>query len=329
MKKKVLITGASGFVGYHLIVEALQNDLDVYAAVRPNSKIDHLKQFDINYTYLNYSSVEDLKKEIDDKKYNYIIHAAGVTKAKTLDDYNRVNGEFSRNLAFAAVQAIIPIEKFVQVSSLAALGPIQDLKNLIQDDSKPNPVTSYGQSKLLAEKYLLEIPDLPLIIIRPTAVYGPREQDLFVIFQAINRGVEPHIGRFRQQLSFIYVKDLAKVLVKALTIPAIGEVYNITDGMVYDRYALADTTKSILNKKPIRIHLPVFIVNGLAILLDRLYLKRQSTPVLNKEKMNELTAVNWACDINRAQRDLNFLPQYTLKEGLSQTLRWYKENKWL
>ncbi|TCK85709.1 NAD-dependent epimerase/dehydratase family protein [Albibacterium bauzanense] len=329
MRKKILITGASGFVGYHLIAEALQNGLEVYAAIRPNSKIEHLSHFNINYIHLNYTSVEDLKKEIEGKKYNYIIHAAGITKAKTLADYNQINAEFSRNLALAASQVSVPIEKFVLVSSLAALGPIQDLSTLIQDNSIPNPVTSYGWSKLLAEQYLLEIPNLPLVIIRPTAVYGPREHDLYVIFKAINQGLDPYIGKFSQQLSFIYVKDLAKALVKVLSIASTNNMYNITDGVVYNRYALADAAKSILGKKAFRVHLPIFMVTGLAILMDRWYSNRKDTPVLNKEKMNELTAVNWACDISKIQRDLNFVPQYSLKEGVSETLNWYKESKWL
>lgn len=329
MRKRILITGASGFVGYHLIAEALENGLEVYAAIRPNSKIEHLSHFNINYTYLNYTSVEDLKKEIEDKKYNYIIHAAGITKAKTLADYNQINAEFSRNLALAATQVTIPVEKFVFVSSLAALGPIQDLTALIQDNSTPSPVTSYGRSKLLAEQYLLKTPNLPLAIIRPTAVYGPREHDLYVIFKTINKGLDPHIGRFNQQLSFIYVKDLAKALVKVLSTTSPNEVYNVSDGVAYNRYALADAAKLILGKRAFRVHLPVFMVNGLAVLMDRWYLYKKDTPVLNKEKMNELTAVNWACDISRIQRDLNFVPQYNLKQGLSETLDWYKESKWL
>lgn len=329
MRKRVLITGASGFVGYHLIAEALQNGLEVYAAIRPNSKIEHLSHFNINYTYLNYTSVDDLKKEIEDKEYNYIIHAAGITKAKTLADYTQINAEFSKNLALAASQVSVAIEKFVLVSSLAALGPIQDLTTLIQDNSLPNPVTNYGRSKLLAEQYLLKIPNLPLVIIRPTAVYGPREQDLYVIFKAINKGLDPYIGRFNQQLSFIYVKDLAKALVNSLGLTSNKEAYNITDGLAYNRYALADAAKLILEKKAFRIHLPISVVNGLAILMDRWYLYKKDTPVLNKEKMNELTAINWACDISKIQRDLNFVPQYNLKEGLSETLNWYKESKWL
>ena len=100
--KKVLITGASGFVGYHLIVTAIAQGLAVYAAVRKNSDIAHLKDLDINYVNLNFSDVAELKAELEDKQYAYIIHAAGTTKAKTLADYNNINAEYSKNLALAA-----------------------------------------------------------------------------------------------------------------------------------------------------------------------------------------------------------------------------------
>jgi len=329
MKKKVLITGASGFVGYHLIVEALQKGLEVCAAVRPDSKVDHLKHLNIRYVHLNYNSVEDLQTEIDKEQYQYVIHAAGITKAKTLDVYNQINAEFSRNLAIAAANAQVPIEKFVFVSSLAAIGPLSDLNLLIQDDSSPNPVTSYGKSKLLAEQYLLSIPNLPLVIIRPTAVYGPRERDLFVIFKTISKGLDPQIGRFIQQLSFVYVKDLAAALISALELQASQQVYNVSDGNIYSRYALAEAATRILKKKVLRIHLPLSLVSFLAVCMEQLYVKRKDTPVLNKEKMNELTAINWACDTNRIQKDLSFTPRYNLEQGLLETFNWYKDNKWL
>ncbi|MGY0037002.1 NAD-dependent epimerase/dehydratase family protein [Pedobacter sp. NJ-S-72] len=207
MKKRVLITGASGFVGYHLIAAAISSDLEVFAAVRPSSSnIKHLEEFDIQYTNPDFSNIDLLKKELEEKQYNYIIHASGITKAKTQEEYNTVNATYTKNLALAAVQANISLEKFIFVSSLAALGPLKDLSGLIEDNSPAQPVTNYGASKLLAEQYLAEIKDLPLIVIRPTAVYGPREKDIFILLQTINKGLEPHIGSFKQQISFIYVK---------------------------------------------------------------------------------------------------------------------------
>lgn len=329
MKKRVLITGASGFVGYHLIAAALASDLEVYAAVRRSSNIAHLKEFDLQYSYLDFNDIASLKKDIEEKKYNYIIHASGITKAKTEREYNSVNAGHTENLALAAVTADFRPEKFVFVSSLAAIGPLTDLSQVIEDGARGRPVTSYGASKLLAEQTLDKVKGLPLITIRPTAVYGPREKDIFILLQTINRGLEPHIGKFKQQLSFIYVRDLAEIIVKALFSPEVNKKYNISDGQVYDRYALADAVKAAMHKKTIKFHLPVFLVSALAAFMERIYKNAAVAPALNKEKMNELTAVNWACNISGAREELGFQPAYDLKDGLVETIAWYKKNKWL
>lgn len=328
-KKKVLITGASGFVGYHLIEAALKADLDVYAAVRPDSDRSHLAEFAIRYVQLNYADVSALKQALEAEQYSYIIHAAGTTKAKVKADYDLVNAEYTRNLAMAALKANISLEKFVFVSSLAALGPLTELSAEIQDNTPPRPVTNYGASKVLAEKYLAGLSSLPLVTIRPTAVYGPREKDLFILFDSINKGLEPHIGRFKQQLSFVYVKDLVKVIVQALTVPVTHKAYNISDGKVYDRYALAAYSKNALNRKTFKFHLPVSLVALLASVMDFAYANSKNTPALNKEKMAELTAVNWACSITNAKDELNYRPEYDLESGVMQTIKWYKLNNWL
>ncbi|MDB5018970.1 MAG: NAD-dependent epimerase/dehydratase [Pedobacter sp.] len=327
MKKKVLITGASGFVGYHLIVEALEAGLDVFAAVRPSSDVSHLKNLDVTFTNLQYDSVDALKANITTNNYDYIIHASGTTKAKNKKEYNLINAEYSRNLAQAASET--KIEKFVFVSSLAALGPSLNVGTNIEDDTTPNPVTSYGESKLLAEQYLRSIKNLPLLTFRPTAVYGPREKDIFILFKSINMGLEPYIGKFEQQFSFIYVKDLAAVLIASLQSDLVNKTYNVSDGVKYDRYALADYSKKVLNKKTFKFHLPVAAVGAIASLMEKMYASSSKTPALNKEKMAELTAINWACNINHLETDFAFLPKYNLESGLAETLLWYKNNKWL
>jgi len=329
MAERVLITGATGFVGYHLIEKALAAGLEVYAAVRTGSDRSHLLSFAINYVGFDYNSIDSLVNTLETYQFSYIIHAAGITKAKTRLDYDRVNAEYTRNLAMAAIRANIKLKKFVFVSSLAALGPLTELSSEICDDTPGHPVTNYGRSKLLAEQYLSEIEGLPLIVIRPTAVYGPREKDIFILFKSISRGMEPHIGSFRQQLSFIYVKDLADVIITALFTAVSGKSYNVSDGQVYDRYILAKLTKKALKIKTFRFHIPVGIVGLMAIMMDLLYTYSKDTPALNREKMAELTAINWACNIDRARKELNYLPKFGLEEGLNETMIWYKENGWL
>lgn len=327
MQKKVLITGASGFVGYHLIEQAIARGYKVYAAIRRSSNVDHLSGFNVTYTNLNYADTTALRKDIVDNGYDYIIHASGTTKAKTLADYNLVNADYSRNLALATVGT--KVKKFVFVSSLAAIGPLVEVKGRIAADQSPVPVTSYGQSKLQAEAFLKEIKDLPLLVIRPTAVYGPREKDIFILFNSINKGLEPYIGDFDQRLSFVYVKDLACIILQALESTLTQQSYNISDGYGYDRFALATYAKKQLSKRTLKFHIPLPLVKMLAVMLDKVYAKSAATPALNKEKLAELTAVNWVCDIKKAEMELGYSPKYNLEQGLAETMRWYRENRWL
>jgi nucleoside-diphosphate-sugar epimerase len=327
MKQKLLITGGSGFVAYHIIVEALKQQYDVYVSVRSSSGIGHLKELDIKYTSINFDDVEDIKKELKEKQYNYIIHTAGTTKAKSKQEYDRVNATYTNNLARAASTAGIPLKKFVFLSSLAAVGPSDNVSTTI-GDSMYSPVTDYGKSKLLAEQMLAEIKDLPFIIVRPTAVYGPREKDILIVFRTLNKGLEPYIGSKPQQLSFIYVKDLAQIVINALTAPVNGKAYNISDGNLYDRFALATITKSIIGKRTFRFQLPVAVVKLVAVFLEAAGALTAKTPALNGQKIKELTA-SWVCNIDAAKQDLDFKPVYDLEAGLKETLLWYKENKWL
>lgn len=327
MKQKVLITGASGFVGFHLIEAALANGLEVYAAVRKSSDIKHLSSYNINYTYPDFSSISNLQKELEEKQYNYIIHAAGTTKARNQEEYNKVNAAYTVNLAKAAEAA--GIQKMVFISSLAAIGPLKKTSALISESTAPEPVTSYGKSKLLAEEQLRNI-NLPIITLRPTAVYGSRDKEIFVILSTFNKGLEPYIGKGNQQLSFVYVKDLAQASVNALfTADTANGAYNITDGNCYGRYEIADITKKILKKKTFKFHLPLAVVKALAAVLEKTYGMFNKAPMLNIEKLNELTAVNWCCDIQKAKANLNFKPVYNLEQGLKEALEWYKINNWL
>ncbi|WP_298741761.1 NAD(P)-dependent oxidoreductase [uncultured Chitinophaga sp.] len=329
MKQKVLITGASGFVGFHLIEAALKAGLEVHAAVRSSSRIDHLQGYEVQYVSPDFSNAASIREVLEDKQYDYVIHAAGITKAFSDEEYNAVNAGYTKALAMAVKSAATPLKKFVFISSLAALGPIAyDAVTPICENSEPKPVTGYGRSKLLAEQYLQQIEGLPLITLRPTAVYGPRDKDIFIMFKLISRGFEPYIGRKQQRFSFLYVKDLAKATIEALTSPSTG-TYNLSDGNVYDRYALADVAKRLLGRQTWKVHIPFGIVQVIASTLERMPSRGKTAPALNREKLNELTAPNWYCSIEKSRTELHFSPDYDLEKGLAETLQWYRDNKWL
>lgn len=330
MKEKVLITGASGFIGFHFIEAALQRGLSVCAAVRRGSAVDHLKEYAIEYCELDYTNVKKLAEQLAAIGCHYIIHAAGATRAGSQQAYDTVNATYAFNLASAAIEGLgSQLRKFVFVSSLAAVGPLNSRDGFITEETKPAPVTAYGRSKLLAEEKLKALPALPLVVLRPTAVYGPRERDIFIMLRSIHRGIEPYIGRGEQQLSFIYVKDLAAVAIDSLFLNASHMTFNISDGEGYDKYALADLSKQILDRTTFRFHLPYAMVKGLAFTMEKMSGWRGKTPVLNREKLNELTAVNWQCSIEKAKTHARFSPQYSLKQGLQETLQWYHIHKWL
>ncbi len=328
MRQKVLITGASGFLGYHLIQSAIENGLEVYAAIRKNSDIKHLEGLPVQYLFLNYENEEDITQQLAAHQIYFIVHAAGVTKAIHQDEYNQINAGYTLNLARAAEKLGSNFKKMVFISSLAAIGPLPDQNNKLLDDTFPNPVTAYGRSKLLAEKGLAGV-NLPVIILRPTAVYGPRDKDIFILLKTLNSGFDPYIGNFIQQLSFVHAGDVADVAVKSLLINETTGSYNITDGNSYNRYQFSDIAREILKKKAFRFHLPMPLVRSLAFVLETTngWIKKPS--VLSREKLHELAAKNWICDISKAKKELGFSPKFDLQMGLENSIAWYTKNNWL
>lgn len=328
MRERVLITGASGFAGFHIIEEALHNNLEVYAAVRKKSKTDHLKHLDIKFVNLDYRDLTALKQQLIDIKPAYIIHAAGVTAAKSQAAYNYINATHTFNLATVAMQAGINLKKFVLIGSLAALGPLKTLVGSINENTSPKPVTAYGRSKLLAEEQLKTVEGLSYTILRPTAIYGPRDTGIFLFFKQLTRGLEPYLGRVEQKLTFIYVKDVAKATIKSLY-DGNNATYNLSDGNFYSKYELANLAKEALSLKTFKFHLPVIFVKIVAIVSEKVSSLSNKAAIVNREKLNELMAVNWSVDIEKAKSELGFYPAYNLKTGLIETLKWYRANDWL
>ncbi len=332
MKKKIFITGASGFVGSHL-TEAAQNlGLEVHAAVRKSSKVADIKPFVDKFVFPDLGNAEELKKLFDQEGYHYIIHAAAMTKAKDEQTMNLVNVGYTDAIMDAALSADMPLERISYVSSLAAVGPIPYQEEKLIDESFPyQPLTVYGRSKKASELMIQDkYTDQRISIFRPTAVYGPREKDIFILFDTMKKGLDPYIGSKPQKLSFVYVKDLVDVLLKGVTVPQEGlQIYNISDGEVYSRYAMAEIFKEVFSRKLFRMHVPLSLVKGIAEISQYLYKNSTKTPVIYPERLFELTAENWAVDISHAKQVLGYDPKYLLENGLKESLEWYKINKWL
>ncbi len=327
MSETVLITGASGFLGYHLILAALEKNLVVYAAVRKNSKVDHLKDLPVNYVFPDYNDIDKLAEILKENNIRYIIHAAGVTKAVKQRHYDDINAVNSVQLGKAAERLKCSLKKMVFISSLAAVGPAASLTEIITEETDPKPVTAYGRSKLLAERELKKL-NIPLTILRPTAVYGPRDKDIFILLKTVSGGLDPYMGKIIQQLSFVHAADVADVAVLALLSVA-NDTYNISDGQCYGRYEFANLAKEILTRKAFRFHIPMPLIKVLAYFLETTNRWMNKPAIINREKLHELVAANWCCDINKAKRELNFNPKFSLKEGLEDSIKWYRKNNML
>jgi nucleoside-diphosphate-sugar epimerase len=322
--KKLLITGANGFVGSHLAEMALDNGFEVYAAVRKTSDLTNLEGLNIQLVYPDYRNVNSVTALLDQYGITHIAHVAGLTKAKSAEDYTNANATVTVTLARASLAAKRPVEKFVFVSSMAVMGPTTSGKSL-SEEAAPQPVTLYGKSKWQAEQYLQQYPELPLITLRPTAVYGPRDKDMQIIINMVRKGWELYLGRAAQQLSFIYVKDLCRAVLLALDSQVTRRTFILSDGENYNRYDFAQQVKKDLNRRTLRLHIPVSIVSGALGILEKIMPSR--TSILNKDKLKELIG-SWACSIQKAKTELGYQPQYPLEKGIGETIAWNQARNW-
>jgi len=330
MQQKVLVTGANGFIGGFIVEEALNEGFEVYSSVRKNSDVQYLRNQNTKILEVNYSDVSALAKLIHEFSFDYIIHNAGLTKSPDPEELIRINKGLLENIIEAVRSSETKIKKLIYVSSIAAYGPADDLTDgKIMDNSAPTPVTNYGKSKLEAENYLKQQKDIPYIILRPTVVYGPREKDLLSVFQMINKRIYVQIGLTSQKLTFIYVKDLAKLMIKACTSDKAQKGYFATDGNVYTSEAFSGFIKEYMNKWALKVRVPVLLVQGLAYVTEKMAGLWDSYPIFNVDKVNELKAKNWNCDVSNLKNDLDFTAEYDLTKGIPETIQWYKKNKWL
>lgn len=335
MKSKILITGASGFIGSFLVEEALHQGFDVWACIRSTSSRAYLKDERIKFIELDLSSQEDLNSKMISLfkalgGFDYVIHNAGITYAPQKKDFIQVNYSNTKNLTNAIRTSGMCLEKFVLISSLAALGPgNSETFEPIKISDTPHPISTYGKSKLMAEQHLRSLSSFPYLIINPTAVYGPRDKDFLGLIKLIRHGFEFYIGSNRQMISLLYVKDLARAVMLAMKSPVRNHSYLISDGFDYDKEQLGEVIKKILGKKTVKYKLPGtpfrWAIKGIEII----YLLFGKQPFLNIEKVSEVSNANWKCNSEEIWADLRTSPEFTLKKGMVETLDWYKENGWI
>jgi nucleoside-diphosphate-sugar epimerase len=326
----VLVTGGSGFLGSHICEQLAHEGHHVRALVRRSSNRKFLSALP-NLEFAE-GGVEDADKvRAAVRGVDAIIHSAGLVKARSAEEFRRTNVVGTQNLIEAAKAEARGIERFVFVSSQTVAGPSPDGRPV--DRSKiPAPVTHYGRSKLEAERVVLAAKDeLPVTILRPAAIYGPRDNEIFAFFQAVQRGILPTVGDGSNTLSIVYGSDCADACIRALRakVPS-GSVYFVDDGKVYRLREMLEGIEAALGKKAmLRINLP-FPVVYMAALSSEIYGKLRGIPVmLTRDKMNEIRQPHWVCSSVETRADLGWEPQVSLREGTEITAKWYRAEGWL
>ena len=334
--RKILITGASGFIGGFFVDEALKRGWEVWAGVRKTSNKEFLTDPSINFIDLNYDNAESLQKQIENHmaqygKWDYVIHSAGITKSAADSDFDRINNIHTRHLVNALKNSGNTPEKFVYMSSLGAFGPGDEVNHTrLKPEDTPKPNSAYGRSKINAEEYLKSILDFPYIILRPTGVYGPREKDYYVMVKMVNSGLNVAVGFKPQMLNFIYIKDLVKVCFSAIDSSLQNKIWFVADGEVYTSKAYTKILKEVLNKKHvIKITFPLFIVKIVSIFAGFFCFITGKPSLINPDKYKIMKQRNWTCDISSLERDLGFKADYDLKKGMEESVAWYRDNGWL
>ena len=328
---KILITGASGFIGSFIVEESLRRGFETWAAVRKSSSRQYLQDERIRLIDLNLSDKSQLVEQLRGLSFDYVVHAAGVTKCLDKRDFHRINTEGTRHLCEALLELKMPLKRFVFVSSLSVFGAIREQMPYeeIRETDTPQPNTAYGRSKLEAERYL-ETTSLPYVILRPTGVYGPRERDYYMMAKSIQQHSDFAVGYQRQDITFVYVSDVVQAVFLALEKGQTGRKYFLSDGEVYQSSTFSDLIHEELGRPWwIRVTAPIWLLRIITFCGEYVARLTGKVTALNNDKYNILRQRNWRCDIEPARRELGYQPTVKLAEGVRRAIGWYRENGWL
>ena len=327
---KVLLTGGSGFLGSYVAEQLDALGHTVRALVRPNSDKRVLEK--LAHVEFAAGAIED-RASLDQavRGVDAVVHVAGLVKARRPGDFFETNAGGTRKLLAACLEHAPGLQRFVYVSSLAAVGPSKDGKP-VADDAECSPVTQYGRSKLEAERAVLGVADkLPVTVIRPPLIYGPRDRETLAFFTSVKNGVLPLLGDGSNTLSVIYGADCAAAIVAAvLSKSRSGGTYFVEDGSVYVwRDALADVEKALGKRAFVRVGLPLGVVK-VAAAGSQLWGKLTNTAqMLTLDKVNELKQQHWVCSGAGARKDLGWSPRTPWAQGVAEAAAWYRNAGWL
>jgi dihydroflavonol-4-reductase len=325
---KALVTGGTGFIGSHLVEALLQQGVQVRCLLRKSSDLKWLQGLPIEFIQGDCSDKTSLAEAV--KGADWIFHLAGVTKAIREETYFEVNGFGTENLIHACLENNPRLQKFIYVSSQAAAGPSRNW-NKKKESDPCEPVSLYGQSKRMGEELVLaHVHELPVLILRPSGVYGPRDKDIFTFFKCLSKRINPCLIGQDRHLSLCFVQDIIRgILLAAGTQTKSGEIFFLSDGNDYRMQEIGDIFAQAMGVTALCIRVPKQMILGIAFFSEYLSKFSKRPALLNRDKAEEMIQKDWVCDITKAKTVLGFEPRFPLSEGAKITFEWYKKENWL
>jgi nucleoside-diphosphate-sugar epimerase len=323
--KTAFVTGGTGFVGSHLVDLLLKSNVEVRCLVRKEAM------------WLSGTAAHLVRGSLQDEDAlrtamagaHLIFHVAGRTRGASWNNFERDNVTGTERLLKIAAETE-SVERVLVTSSLAAIGKSDT--DIVDETAPLNPVSTYGRSKAEMERAVGRFRDrLSITIVRPPAVYGPRETDILTFFKTLSRGVCPIIGSpNKKALSLVHVDDLVHGMIQATQHPAaIGKTYFLGSDEQYSWGEIRDATCEALQRRVMTLPIPRVILPAVGLFSEWVGRLSGSYPPLNREKAEEILHAALMCDSSLAKKSFDYRPQVALSDGISSTIAWYKDHDWL
>lgn len=315
-------------MGSHLVESLIKSGHRVICLVRRESNLQWLKGLPIRPIFGDITDPHSLEEAVNG--VDCIYHLAGLTKAHHPSDYFTINYLGTRNLVEACTRCNPNIKRFIFCSSLAAAGPSLNGIPRREEDTC-HPVSDYGKSKLQAEDMLKQYTNLlPVTIVRPTAIYGPRDTELLNLLKLMKKGVLPLLGGRCRCVDICYVQDVVNGLILAgENDMAINQTFFLSSGEIYNWEEIGDIVSSLLHKKVRKVSLPETVVDIVVSMMEFSLKLMGEPPSLTRQKVVEMRQKYWICDVTKAKTLLGYSPQVRMEDGLRRSIDWYLAHNWL